>query len=79
MGAGAESKAVHVFPRNSRPGYGSHCEGIDAILIHFFGHRQVRGNSSNFGREEMGVLISTFGENVENKAELLPVGYFGVF
>lgn len=79
VGVGAESKAVLVFPTNSRHGDGCHCEGIDAILIHFFGHRQVRGNSSNLGREEMGDLISTFCENVEDKAELLTVGPFFFF
>ena len=73
MGSGAESKAVLVFPSNSRPGGGSHCEGTDEILIHFFDHRQVRGNGSNIGREEMGGVTSTFCENVENKAELLTI------
>lgn len=79
MGAGAECKAVLVFTSTRRPGDRSHFEGIDAILIHFFGHRQVRGNSSNLGREEMGGLISIFCENVENKAELLSAGLFFFF
>lgn len=79
MGAGAECKAVLVFTSTRRPGDRSHFEGIDAILIHFFGHRQVRGNSSNLGREEMGGLISIFCENVENKAELLNAGLFFFF